>query len=395
MRRTFDSSHATYSRRAIIALATGGALSAAAIGPMRALASQTTGYEPGQPVNSTSVTFAGGTYTTVANNTLYQYANDSTGSAYYNTYDGTAWSGWTAYEQQPAKSSYDPCPVTYNDASYAYYTGDDGYLYQQSWDAAKAPVWEDVSGDYTYAAAPYASVYEDTVHLYGVANDGYVYHKPYSEAVGWGTWEPVNDPAAPAKTDAKPVAVSWADHDNVFWTGEDGYVYWNRYNYANQTWTGAKQIPSDYTFAGTPYAVGYAPETSLYAYGVNVDGVPVYNKFDGSAWAGWQQYQVTWTSTYQPNAYVYEDTQHVIYTAADAHAYYTTYSGGTWGEWQDLGPNYGYGAYQYSYADGLYLTYTGEDGQIYTRTYAGGGAALDPTPTPEPAYTEPTPTPTY
>ena len=94
-----------------------------------------------------------------------------------------------------------------------------------------------------------------------------------------------------------------------------------------------------------------------------------------------------WTATYQPNVYVYDDVQHVVYTSDDYHAYYTSYGADGWGDWQDLGGNYGYDTYQYEYADGLYLTYTGEDGSIYYRTYAfDGGATVEPTPTEKPGY---------
>lgn len=95
-----------------------------------------------------------------------------------------------------------------------------------------------------------------------------------------------------------------------------------------------------------------------------------------------------WTAAYQPNAYVYEEAVHVVYTVADGNAYYTQYGADGWyGEWEDLGDNYAYDAQQYSYDDGLYVTYTGEDGSVYYRTYSfDGGGTTDPEPTEEPEY---------
>jgi hypothetical protein len=368
-------------RRSFLALTAGGALAVAAGVRLGTVQAQTTGYDQGTKIEG-DYTFTGGTYTSYAGDTLYQYAHDDQGDAYYNTYDGSSWSGWEGYAEQPAKVAYDPATCTYDGKSYSYYTGDDGYLYEQSWDTYGEAKWDDVSGDYTYAAAPYASAYEDSLHLYGAADDGYVYHKAYDSS-GWGTWEPVNE--TPYWQGYKPYAVSWGEYDNVFWLGEDQYVYWNRYSYADKTWTGAKQIPSDYTFKATPYAVGYAPEKSLYAYSANADGAPVYNTFDGEAWSGWTPYEVDWTATYQPNAYVYEDVQHVVYTDDTGKGYHTTYGADGWsGEWDDLGGNYGYDSYQYEYDDSLYLTYTGEDGGIYYKTYSGdGNAAVEPTATEE------------
>ncbi len=372
-------------RRAFVAASAGGLLTVSAAGAFRTAAAQDTGYQPGEAINSTTATFAGGTYTAYANDTLYQYAHDDNGDAYYNTYDGSAWSGWETYEEQPAPVGWDPAPVVYDDASYVYYTGDDGYLYQQSWDSYGDPAWEDVSGDYTYAAAPYATSWEDNIYLYATADDGNVYHKGYNEADGWGTWTAVNDAAVPAKTDAKPYSVSWADHENVFWLGENEKVYWNRYNYADGEWAGAREIPADYTFKCVPYAVGYAPETALYAFSANADGGPVYNKFvDGDGWSGWEPWETEWTAKYQANAYVYDDWLHLVYTADDDHAYHTYYSADGWsGEWEDLGDNYGYDSYQYEYEDSLYLTYTGADGSIYWRPYADGGGSVEPTEEPD------------
>jgi hypothetical protein len=371
------------SRRSFLAFSAGGLLTFSAVGRLNALASQGS-YEPGKKIEG-DYSFEYGTYVAPADDKYYQYATGADGYAYYTTYDGSSWSEWASGGEQKVK--YDPAPVSYDGKSHAYYAGDDGYIYEFGWDTYGDPKWENVSGEYTFDAAPYATTYEDSVYLYGASTDGYVYHKAYSKDAGWGEWEPLNDAEYPVKADAKPYSVSWGDYENTFWTGEDGYAYWNRYDYAAGTWTGAKQIPSDYTFKGTPYAIGYAPEKSLYAYAVTADGAPAYNTFDGEGWSGWEAWDTGWTGTYQPNAYYYNDYQHVVYTSDDYHAYYTWYGADGWSEWEDLGENYGYDTYQYEYDDSLYLTYTGEDGGIYYRTYAAdGGATTDPDPTEEPDY---------
>lgn len=373
------------SRRAFVAASAGGLLTVSALGSLRTAVAQSSGYEPGEAINGTTATFTGGTYAVYADDTLYQYAHDDQGDAYYNTYDGSAWSGWEAYAEQPAPVGWDPAPVVYDDASYVYYTGDDGYLYQQNWDSYGDAVWEDVSGEYTYAAAPYATSREDNIYLYATAEDGNVYHKGYNEADGWNAWTAVNEAEYPAKTASKPYSVSWADHENLFWLGEDDKVYWNRYNYADGEWAGAKEIPAEYGFKCVPYAVGYAPEETLYAFSANADGGPVYNTFvEGDGWSGWEPWEMSWTAKYQANAYVKDDALHLVYTGDDDHAYYTSYGADGWsGEWEDLGDNYGCDSYQYEYEDGLYLTYTGADGSIYWRPYADGGGTLEPTEEPE------------
>lgn len=372
------------SRRSFLAIGAGGAMTAATLRFIPSVAAEGA-YAPGKEIEG-AYTFQYGTYVAPVDNALYQYATGDDGNAYYTTYDGTSWSGWENPGKQPAKVSWDPAPVSYDGGSQAYYTGDDGYIYQLSWDSYGEATWENVSGEYTFSASPYATSSGDAVALYGTATDGYVYHKGYTGEAGWGEWQPLNDAAYPAKVDAKPYSVTWDDHENAFWVGDDGKTYWNRYSYADQAWTGAKEIPADYTFAAVPYAVGYAPESALYAYSSSADGAPVYNTFSGEGWSGWQPYDAAWTASSTPNAYVYNDAMHVVYTSNDKHAYYSQYGAEGWSEgWEDLGANYGYDTQQYEYAGGLYLTYTGEDGSVYYRTFDGGGT-VEPTPTPKVKY---------
>ncbi len=382
-------SHATHrpsylgkpaSRRTFLQLA-GGGVAALALGSRLDLTAAQSTFADGTQVGDGSQTFSGGTYAISKDDYVYQYATGADGYAYYTEYDGADWSGWTQAGETAV--GWDPAPAYYDGSTHAYYTGTDEYLYQVSWDSYGEAQWEDVSGGYTYQAAPWATYDDDYVYLYATASDGYVYHKAY-DGSAWGDWYAVNE--TPAKTDAKPYSVAWDGYENTFWHGEDGYIYWNRYSHADGTWTGAKQIPSDYTFGCNAYAIGYKPEESLYAYSSTAEGGPVYNVFDGSGWSGWQPIEADWTATYSPNVYYWNDAQHVVYVDDSYHAYYTWYGADGWAAdgWYDLGDNYGYDTWQYSWGDDLYLTYTGENGNIYYKTYAAdGGGTVDPTPTEE------------
>ncbi|HYI25206.1 MAG TPA: hypothetical protein VD767_07340 [Thermomicrobiales bacterium] len=368
-------------RRTLLRLAGGGAAALALGARLDFAAARQSTFSDGTQLGDGS--FTGGTYAISENDYVYQYATGADGYAYYTEYDGAEWSGW----KQAGETSvgWDPAPAYYDGASHAYYTGTDEYIYQVSWDTYGDAQWENVSGDYTFKAAPWATYDNDAVYLYGTASDNYVYSKSYS-GDGWSDWQAVNE--APAHTDYKPYSVSWDGYENTFYLGEDNYLYWNRYSHADGTWTGEKQIPSDYTFTCGAYAIGYQPEESLYAYSANDQGTPVYNVFDGSAWSGWQPIEAEWSasSKYAPNAYSYNDAQHVVYVDESNHAYYTWYGADGWAEdgWYDLGDNYGYDSYQYSYDDELYLTYTGENGNIYYKAYgADSGGTVDPTPTEE------------
>jgi len=308
------------------------------------------------------VTFEYSSYTAEYDDAVYQYASGDDGTAYYTTYDGDEWSGWTGWDSQPAKFAYDPAPVSYEDNSYVYYTGDDGAIYQYDWNAGE---WSEVAGDYTFKSAPAAAA-NGAVSVTAYADDGNVYYNSY-DGDAWSGWAAVSDTASYGKAECDPYTVAWGGYENVFWTGDDGNVYWNRYD--GSAWNGPKALPGDYTFDYGVYAVGYEEEESLYAYGVTSDGAPAYNVFDGEAWSGWTNYDVEWTAKGQPTAYVYDDVQHVVYTGTDGHGYHTTYDGKGWAAWDDLGSNYAYDSSLYEYDDDLYLTYTGEDGSVYYKSW--------------------------
>jgi hypothetical protein len=313
--------------------------------------------------------FASSTYNVTVDDTLYQYATGEDGTAYYTTFDGSEWSDWETWYSQPAKYKADPAPVYYNDASYVTYYGEDGKYYF----AGDGGEWTDISGDYTFKTAPYANVYNDKLYIYGVADDGYVYWVDYNGSE-WGAWGEIGGETTGAY---EVYAVDWNDYNNVFWTSDDGHVYWNRWD--GSEWTGAKALPNSIAFDGAPYAAGYAPEKKLYAYSVTAEGQPAWTSFaEGEGWADWTAYDgIEGKVKNQPNVYVYDDVQHIVYTGDDGHAYYTEYAGEWTGEWADLGENYAWDPYQYEYDGDLYLTYTGENGNVYTKAYAAGGEEED------------------
>jgi len=305
------------------------------------------------------------TYAVTADDTLYQYATGTDGSAYYTTYDGEKWAEWSAWESQPSKYTYDPAPVVYADETYVTYRGEDEKYYL----SVGGGEWTDISGKWTFKYAPYANVYGEKLYIYGVGNDGYVYWKHYDGAE-WSKWAEIGEQTTSAY---EVYAVDWNGYDNVFWTSEDGSVYWNRWD--GSEWSGTKALSGDYKVQYAPYAVGYAPEKKLYAYAVTEDGAPAWNVFtEGEGWSDWKPYEGLATKVKnQPNAYVYEDVQHLVFTGADDHAYYTEYDGAWSDEWADLGDNYAWDPYQYEYDGGLYLTYTGKNGSVYVKEYEAAG----------------------
>ena len=295
------------------------------------------GYGEGKKVDKGE--FFASTYNITVDDTLYQYATGKDGNAYYTTFDGEKWSAWSGWDSQPAKYAYDPAPISYGDKSYVTYYGEDGKYYF----SGEGGDWTDISGDYTFKTAPYANVYNNIVYIYGVADNGYVYWKDYNGAE-WGEWGEIGGQTTSAY---EVYAVDWNGWDNVFWTGDDGHVYWNRWN--GSEWSGTKQLANGLAIGSAPYAVGYAPEEKLYAYGASQDGQPAWIVFtEGEGWTGWKPYDGLEAKVYnQPNAYVYDDIQHLVFSGQDGHAYYTEYDGGWWDEWSVLGGYHAYVPYQY------------------------------------------------
>lgn len=326
-------------------------------------------YDGGGKIGTEDYEYHYSTYAITAGDYVYQYANGKDGWAYYTYYDGDTWGPWISWpESQPVKVKYDPAPVEYKDQNYVFYTGEGGELYHLWGEVNVEPwQWADLTGDYKWKYAPYANENGDYLYLYATAEDGYVYYKQY-DGEEWTEWKNVS---GESKARYEPYSVEYDGYENVFWTSDDGKVYWNRYD--GEKWTGVKALPGDYEFKYAPYAVEYAPEKSIYAYAVTKDGQPAWNVFDGDGWTGWKPYDgLDAKVKYQPNAYVYEDVQHLAFTGEDGHAYYTEYAGEWTDEWEDLGANYDNDPYQYSYKDKVYLTYTGEDGYAYYKEYAAG-----------------------
>ncbi len=304
----------------------------------------------------------------------YVYGVGTDGAASYVTYDGSEWGDYYTWAEQPESYQWQPAAVTYGDNQYAVAAGESGKYYVSSYDGTEWSDWQDISGDYTYQEAPYANTYGDYLYVYGVADDGYVYATSY-DGSAWSDWQPISEDYTAGWY--QPYAVEWDGYNNVFWTGEDGQIYWNRYD--GEAWTGAKPLAGGetaYAYAATPTAYGYSEDETLYAYANAADGTPTYNTFtQDDGWSGWTAYggTVDWTGVYQPAVTEWDGALHVVVTADNGHAYYTTYDG-DYSEWSDLGDNYAYDPALYVYDGAPRLNYTGETGYLYYKEYQEEGS---------------------
>ena len=297
------------------------------------------------------------TYAVATEDTLYQYGTGKDGNAYYVTYDGSEWSEWQGYADQPTKYVQDPAPAVYQDTAYVSYLGDDGKYY-----FADGAEWTDISGDYTFEYAPTMNVYGEKLYVYGTASDGSVYWKDY-DGSAWGEWGAISDETTSAY---EVYAVDWDGYNNVLWTDAEGATSWNRWD--GTAWTGTKALPGDYEMADAVYAVGY--DDSLYAMGSTKDGKGAYNVFkQEDGWSGWAALDGTPEVKYQPAVHVYEDALHAVYTGDDGKGYYVSYNADGWTEYTDLGGNYAYETGLYEYGDAYHVTYTGKDGYAYYKEY--------------------------
>jgi hypothetical protein len=304
----------------------------------------------------------------------YVYGVGTDGAASYVTYDGTDWSDYYTWAEQPESYKWEPAVAAYGEYQYAFAAGESGKYYVSSFDGSEWSSWEDISGEYTYQEAPYTNTYGDYLYVYGVADDGYVYANAY-DGNDWSGWEPISEDYTAGWY--QPYAVEWGGYNNVFWTGADGVIYWNRYD--GDVWTGAKALPygeTEYQYAATPTATGYSEEDALYAYANAADGTPTYSYFtEEDGWSGWSVYgeQLDGAATYQPAVSEYDGALHVVVTADNGHGYYTAYDG-EYSEWTDLGDNYAYDPALYVYDGSAYLNYTGETGYFYYKEYDEKGS---------------------
>src|SRR5262249_55482471 len=59
------------------------------------------GYGKATQIGGNDYSYASSTYTVTYNKDLYQYETGKDGNAYYSYYDGSKWSDWQSYADQP------------------------------------------------------------------------------------------------------------------------------------------------------------------------------------------------------------------------------------------------------------------------------------------------------
>src|SRR5665811_1453391 len=205
-RRTF-SGRAT---RLAKSLAIGGAL--LLLGAIPGFAQTATVFSGGEPAGKsdgyTTYEYNAAPFPVTYNDTLYLYGTAADGKGYYTTYDGSQWTAYTGWDDQPTTYKWQPTSVSNAGKQYLFYTGQDNKIYHDTYDGQAWSGWEDISGAYTYAEAPYANNYGDSVYLYAPATDGNVYYKSWA-AGGWTEWAAVNDGNA-AKA-CQPYSLEWVN----------------------------------------------------------------------------------------------------------------------------------------------------------------------------------------
>lgn len=138
------------------------------------------------------------------------------------------------------------------------------------------------------------------------------------------------------------------------------------------TFDGGAQIGKDdgygtYELAAPTYAV--STKDTLYQYGTGKDGNAYYVTYDGSEWSDWQGWEAQPTKYVQdPAPVVYQDTAYVSYLGDDGHYYFADGA-----EWTDIS-----GEYEFEhaptmnvYGETLYVYGTATDGYVYWKDYDG------------------------
>src|SRR5215211_1293546 len=148
-------------RKSAIALALGAAVTLG--GVLGALAADGTFDDGGQVKSSgyEEYEYAAAPYEVEYDGYAYTYGTGTDGKGSYVTYDGSDWSEYYTWEDQPADYQYQPTGATYGESQYVVYNGVDSKYYLNSYDGSEWAGWNDISGEYEFEYAPYVNTYDD------------------------------------------------------------------------------------------------------------------------------------------------------------------------------------------------------------------------------------------
>ena len=238
----------------------------------------------------------------------------------------TAPSGASYYtwEDQPADYKWEPAAVTYGESQYVFYAGEDSKYYLQRLRRLRVGGWEDISGEYEFAVRPVRQ------RLRRLPLRLRHRHRRLRLRTSPTTAPSGRTGRRSTRTTRPPVpayAIEWDGYNNVFWTGKDGKVYWNRYD-GDRSGPAPRRCRTaeEYEYADAPYAIGYrgrhalrlrhrprtAPRTGTPSTArAGAGGRPTRPRLRGRGQVPAERLRL-------------RGVQHVVYTAEDGHAYYTT-----------------------------------------------------------------------
>jgi hypothetical protein len=214
------------------------------------------------------------------NNVLYAFHRGTNDLIYYNTFNGTAWSGvvevpgagWT----QHALSASAVGNVLYLTA-----TGGNGRLYINRFSAGTWTGWSEIPGGALTADAPTAATHNNRLYVFHRGTNDAIYFSS-SNGATWTPWLEV--PTGGRTQHALAAATLAAGSLYLTATGLNNTLYINRLS--GTTWTGWSEIPGNELTADAPATAADFNKLYVYHRGID-DRLYVSSWSNVTSWTHW------------------------------------------------------------------------------------------------------------
>ena len=132
----------------------------------------------------------------LTNNSTDVFARASDGNIYQDTWNGTAWAGWSLLGATPAGNASNPAATTWGTTNeQVYERGRDGNIYQIIWNGSTWGSWTSLGAPSPGGVADPTAVSRTSnyVDVFTRATDGNIYQKTWNGTT-WSSWTSLGEP---------------------------------------------------------------------------------------------------------------------------------------------------------------------------------------------------------
>jgi hypothetical protein len=284
------------------------------------------------------------------------FSTGNDGNLYYRYFDGSGWQSWVNLGAPAGTHLYgDPAVINYPspDGPFenAFVTGDDGNLYYTWFDGGSWQGWVNlghpfgtlIQTDPAVINYPSTGPYEN---VFVTGNDGYLFYR-YFDGSAWQGWISLGKPLSVAGVGGDPAVINYPTPDgpyqNVFVTGSDSGLYYTWFDGSSwQGWVNLGHPAGTLVGNDNPGVINYGNGFQN-AFITATDGNLYYTWFNGSSWQGWVNlgHPAGATLPSDPAVINYPNPdgpfENAFVTGSDNNLYYTWFDGSSWQGWVNLG----------------------------------------------------------